>query len=59
MPADGLPIVGFTADAPGLYLAVMHADVVMAHVVGRLATAESVAGNEAKALALCRLTRFG
>ena len=30
MPADGMPIVGFTPDAPGLYLAVMHAGVVMA-----------------------------
>ena len=34
MPADGMPIVGFTPDAPGLYLAVMHAGVVMAPVVG-------------------------
>ena len=59
MPADGLPIVGFTPDAPGLYLAVMHAGVVMAPVVGRLATGEIVAGNEAEALARCRLSRFG
>ena len=59
MPADGMPIVGFTPDAPGLYLAVMHAGVVMAPIVGRLATGEIVAGNEAEALALCRLSRFG
>ena len=59
MPADGMPIVGFTPDAPGLYLAVMHAGVVMAPVVGRLATGEIVAGNEAGALAPCRLSRFG
>jgi len=59
MPADGMPIVGFTPDAPGLYLAIMHAGVVMAHVVGRLATREIVAGNEAEALAPCRLSRFG
>ena len=59
MPADGMPIVGFTPDAPGLYLAVMHAGVVMAPVVGRLATREIVAGNEAAALAPCRLSRFG
>ena len=44
MPADGIPIVGFTPDVPGLYLAVMHAGVVMAPVVGRLATGEIVAG---------------
>ena len=36
MPADGMPIVGFTPDAPGPYLAVMHAGVVMAPVVSRL-----------------------
>ena len=59
MPADGMPIVGFTRDAPGIYLAVMHAGVVMAPVVGRLATGEIVAGNEAEALAPWRLSRFG
>ena len=59
MPADGAPIVGFTPDAPGLYLAVMHSGVVMAPVVGRLATEEIVAGREAEALAPCRLSRFG
>ena len=59
MPADGMPIVGFVPDAPGLYLAAMHAGVVMAPIVGRLATGEIVAGNEAEALASCRLSRFG
>ena len=59
MPADGMPIVGFTPDASGLYLAVMHGGVVMAPVVGRLATDETVAGNEAEALAPCRVSRFG
>ena len=59
IPADGIPIVGFAPDAPGLYLAVMHAGVVMAPVVGRLASAEIVAGNEAEALAPCRPSRFG
>ena len=59
MPADGAPIVGFTPDAPGLYFAVMHSGVVMAPVVGRLATEEIVAGREAAALAPCRLSRFG
>ena len=59
MPVDGAPIVGFTPDAPGLYLAVMHSEVVMAPVVGRLATGEIVAGGEAESLAPCRLSRFG
>ena len=43
----------------GFYLAVMHAGVVMAPVVGRLATGEIVAGNEVGALAPCRVSRFG
>ena len=59
MPADGAPIVGFTPDAPGLYLAVMHSGVVMAPVVGRLATEEIAAGREAAVLASCRVSRFG
>ena len=59
MPEDGMPIVGFAPEVPGLYLAVMHAGVVMAPVVGRLATDEIVAGNEAEALAPCRVSRFG
>ena len=59
MPADGKPIVGFTPDAPGLYFAVMHSGVVMAPVVGRLATDEIVTGREAEALAPCWLSRFG
>ena len=59
MSADGIPIVGLTPDAPGLILAVMHAGVVMTPVVGRLATEEIVAGNEAEALTPCRLSRSG
>ena len=59
MPADGMPIVGFAQDAPGLYLAVMHAGVVMAPVVGRLATGEIVAENVAQLLVPCRASRFG
>ncbi len=42
MPADGLPIVGPVARPAGLYLAVMHAGVTLAPVVGRLAAAELV-----------------
>ncbi len=59
MPADGAPIVGFAPSAPNLYLAVMHAGIVMAPVVGRLAAGEIVGGREAEALASCRLSRFG
>ena len=58
MPADGMPIVGFAPSAPSLYLAVMHAGIVMAPVMGRLAVEEIVNEHEVDALALCRLSRF-
>lgn len=58
MPADGMPIVGFVPSAPNLYLAVMHAGIVMAPVMGRLAVEEIIRGHEVVALASCRLSRF-
>ena len=58
MPADGLPIVGFTPEVPGLYLVVMHAGVVMTPVVGRFTMGETVAGNEAEALTPCVRSRL-
>ena len=58
MPADGMPIVGFAPFAPGLYLTVMHAGIVMAPVVGRLAVKEIVRDHEVDVLAPCRLSRF-
>ena len=57
--ANGHNVVAVEPSAPGLYLAVMHSAVVMAPVVGRLATDEIVAGREAEALAPYRLSRFG
>ncbi len=44
MPADGLPIIGRVGRPAGLYLAVMHAGVTLAPVVGRLAAVELVEG---------------
>ena len=58
MPADGMPIVGFVPSAPNLYLAVMHAGIVMAPVMGRLSVEEIIRGHEVDALAPCRLSRF-
>jgi glycine/D-amino acid oxidase-like deaminating enzyme len=58
MPADGEPIVGPVAEAPGLYLAVMHAAVTLAPAVGRLIARELVDGTVEPALAGCRLDRF-
>ncbi len=59
MPADGDPIIGPAAEAPGLYLAVMHPGVNLAAVVGRLVARELVDGAVEPALAGCRPGRFG
>jgi glycine/D-amino acid oxidase-like deaminating enzyme len=58
MPADGDPIIGPVTGVPGLYLAVMHAAVTLAPVVGRLVARELVGDTVEPALAGCRLDRF-
>ncbi|MDZ4735001.1 MAG: FAD-binding oxidoreductase [Rhodospirillaceae bacterium] len=58
MPADGLPIVGGVASVPGLYLAVMHAGIVLAPTVGRIVAGEIVGGRDDATLAHCRPDRF-
>jgi glycine/D-amino acid oxidase-like deaminating enzyme len=58
MPADGEPIVGPVAEAPGLYLAVLHSAITLAPTVGRLVARELVDGTVEPALAGCRLDRF-
>lgn len=58
MPEDGGPIVGRVASRPGLYLAAMHAGVILAPTIGRLLTEEILDGTDAPALAPCRLARF-
>lgn len=59
IPADGCPIVGFSAKVDRLYIAVMHAGVTMAPLVGRLAATEILDGVSVKMLESCRLERFG
>ncbi len=58
IPADGVPVVGFSARVDGLYLAVMHAGVTMAPAIARLATSEILDAMEAQPLQACRLERF-
>jgi glycine/D-amino acid oxidase-like deaminating enzyme len=58
MPSDGLPIVGFAPGIEGLYIAVMHAGVNRAPIVGRLASSEIVNGILARQLDGCRPARF-
>jgi len=59
MPRDDLPIVGRIPSLPGLYVAVMHAGIVMAPVIGRLAAEEICKGTTEPALDHCRFERFG
>ncbi|MEX2298906.1 MAG: FAD-dependent oxidoreductase, partial [Dongiaceae bacterium] len=58
MPGGGLPIVGGVASVPGLYLAVMHAGIILAPTVGRLVAAEILSDRDDAALAHCRPDRF-
>ena len=58
MPADGEPIIGPVAEAPGLYLAVMHAAVTLGPAVGRLVAQELIGGTTEPLLAGCRFDRF-
>jgi glycine/D-amino acid oxidase-like deaminating enzyme len=57
MPVDGDPIVGPVAEAPGLYVAVLHAAVTLAAAVGRLVARELVDGAVEPMLAGCRPDR--
>ena len=58
MPRDGAPLVGFMPGIGGLYLAVMHAGIILAPVIGRLAAAEILDGRSEDALQPCRPERF-
>lgn len=58
MPADGLPIIGFSSQLDGLYVAAMHAGVTLAPAVGRFAATEILDGAEVNLLEPCRPERF-
>ncbi|MBB5610806.1 MULTISPECIES: FAD-binding oxidoreductase [unclassified Janthinobacterium] len=58
MPADGVPIVGHLPHVSGAYVCVMHPGVILAAVVGRLASEEIITGKAASTLAPCRPDRF-
>lgn len=58
MPDDQVPIIGPLAQYPGLYLAVMHAGVTLAPIVGRLVSQE-LSGHSCAELEPCRPSRFG
>jgi glycine/D-amino acid oxidase-like deaminating enzyme len=59
MPLDGLPVLGFTAAVPNLYIALMHSGVTLAPLVGELATMEIADGARVEMLEAYRPERFG
>ena len=58
MPADGVPVIGYLPQVGGVYVCAMHPGVVLAAIVGQLASGEIVTGAPASALAACRPARF-
>ena len=58
MPADGVPVIGYLPQVEGVYVCAMHPGVVLAAIVGQLASEEIVDGQPASALEACRPARF-
>lgn len=58
MPFDGVPIIGYLPQVGGAYVCAMHPGVVLAAIVGQLASEEIVTGQPRSALQACRPARF-
>ena len=58
MPRDGLPVIGFAAESPDVYLAVSHSGVTLAPVLGVMAAAEILDGLSFELLEDFRPSRF-
>ncbi len=58
MPADGLPVLGFAAAAPNVYIALMHSGATLAPLVGELAAMEIMDGARVDILESYRPERF-
>ena len=58
MPLDGVPVIGYLPQVAGVYVCAMHPGVVLAAIVGQLASGEIVDGQPAPALEACRPARF-
>jgi len=58
MPLDGVPVIGYLPQVGGVYVCAMHPGVVLAAIVGQLASGEIVTGEPAPALEACRPARF-
>lgn len=57
-PFDGLPVVGFWDNRPGLYVTTMHSGVTLGAVTGRLAAEEITSGRAPRLLADFRPSRL-
>jgi len=58
VPADGLPVIGPVAAAPGLSLAIMHSGITLAPLIGRLVADELLGGDLSPLLTDFRPARF-
>lgn len=58
MPLDGFPVVGFSPDAPNVYLALTHSGVTLAPLMAQLATMEIVDEAQVDLLSDYRPSRF-
>jgi glycine/D-amino acid oxidase-like deaminating enzyme len=58
VPADGRPVVGSLAGAPGLYVAVTHSGVTLAPALGELVAGELAGGSPSASLAPYRPERW-
>lgn len=59
MPEDGLPVIGYAASVPNLYMAVMHSGVTLAALTGEFAAIEILDEARVDILEPYRLERFG
>ncbi|MFO2463034.1 FAD-binding oxidoreductase [Pseudomonas sp. 15FMM2] len=57
-PVDGIPIIGYLPKVGGVYVCAMHPGVILAAIVGRLASEEIIDARNSPALGPCRPDRF-
>lgn len=58
MPRDGYPVLGFTRNAPNVYIALTHSGVTLAPLIGQVASLEILDEARVEALELYRPERF-
>ncbi|MGK5052297.1 FAD-dependent oxidoreductase [Janthinobacterium sp. RB2P8] len=58
VPFDGVPVIGYLPQVEGVYVCAMHPGVMLAAIVGQLASGEIADGQPASALEACRPARF-